>query len=151
MVAQGTDTITLRGSIANPAIPGFSGVTGQARELTDGEFVTVSLQGVEPTQVMAIPRAAVMVDQLGNYVYVVGAGNKAEQKRITLGQSTKTVASVTSGLSLGEKVIAEGLQRVRPGQVVQPGPASASLMSSLSATQPDGAESTIAPKSGAKP
>jgi membrane fusion protein (multidrug efflux system) len=150
-VAQGTDTITLRGSIANPSIPGFSGVAGQARELTDGEFVTVSLLGVEPTQVMAIPRAAVLVDQLGSYVYVLGVDNKAEQRRITLGQSTKTVASVTSGLSLGEKVIAEGLQRVKPGQVVQPGPASAPLISSLSETPPSSTEATAAPKTGTKP
>ena len=52
---------------------------------------------------------------------VVGADNKAEQRRIQLGQSTSTVASVTSGLSLGEKVIVEGLQRVRPGRAGRAG------------------------------
>lgn len=135
-VAQGTDTITLRGSIANPPVPGFSGVAGQARELTDGEFVTVSLEGAEPTRVMSIPRVAVMVDQAGSYVYVLGPGDKAEQRRITMGQSTKVAASVVNGLSLGEKVIAEGIQRVRPGQVVKPGPASPALTASLAGSPP---------------
>lgn len=50
-------------------------------------------------------------DQQGEYVYVVAADNKAELRRIKLGQSTPTIAAVTSGISLGEKVIVEGLQR----------------------------------------
>ncbi len=95
------------------------------RELTDGEFVTVLLEGVEPVEVLAIPRSAVLSDQQGDYVFMVGADNKAEQRRIKLGQSTPTVAAVTSGISLGDKVIVEGLQKVRPGQPVAPGPASA--------------------------
>ena len=103
------------------------------RELTDGEFVTVLLEGVQPVEVLAIPRSAVLSDQQGDYVYVVGADNKAEQRRIQLGQSTPTMASVTSGLSPGDKVIVEGLQRVRPGQPVAPGPASALMQSSMNA------------------
>ena len=58
------------------------------RELTDGEFVTVCWKACEPVEVLAIPRAAVLSDQQGDYVYVVGADNKAEQRRIQLGQST---------------------------------------------------------------
>jgi membrane fusion protein (multidrug efflux system) len=45
---------------------------------------------------------------------------------------------VTSGISLGEKVIVEGLQRVRPGEVVAPGPASALIQSSMNANPEDG-------------
>ncbi|WP_414643139.1 efflux RND transporter periplasmic adaptor subunit [Bradyrhizobium sp.] len=124
-VDQSTDTILLRGSIPNPQI------AGGVRELTDNEFVSVLLEGVEPVEVLAIPRSAVLSDQQGDYVFVLGADNKAEQRRIKLGQSTSTVASVTSGLSLGDKVIVEGLQRVRPGEVVTPGPASALIQSSM--------------------
>jgi membrane fusion protein (multidrug efflux system) len=102
-------------------------------ELTDGEFVTVVLEGVQPVEVLAIPRAAVLSDQRGDYVLVVGADNKAEQRRIQLGQSTPTIASVINGLATGEKVIAEGLQRVRPGQAVAPEPASALILSSMKA------------------
>ena len=72
---------------------------------------------------LAIPRAAVLSDQQGDYVYVVGADNKAERRPVKLGQSTPSVASVISGLKEGEMVVSEGLQRVRPGQPVAPSPA----------------------------
>jgi membrane fusion protein (multidrug efflux system) len=88
---------------------------------------------VEPVEVLAIPRSAVLSDQQGEYIFVLGADNKAEQRRIQLGQSTSTVASVTSGLSPGEKVIVEGLQKVRPGEAVAPGPASALIQASMNA------------------
>ena len=69
---------------------------------------------------MAIPRSAVLSDQQGNYVLMVGADNKAEQRRIQLGQSTPAIAAVISGLAAGEKVIVEGLQRVRPARSFRP-------------------------------
>jgi membrane fusion protein (multidrug efflux system) len=135
-IAQNTDTITLRGTIPNPLLPNLSPRLA-LRELTDNQFVTVLLEGVEPVEVVAIPRSAVLSDQQGDYVFVVGPDNKAEQRRTKLGQSTPTIASVTSGLSVGDKVIVEGLQRVRPGQPVAPGPASALLQSSMKAAAED--------------
>ena len=50
--------------------------------------------------------------------------NKVEQRRIQLGQSTPTTAVVAGGLKEGEMVVADGIQRVRPGIEVNPGPAS---------------------------
>jgi membrane fusion protein (multidrug efflux system) len=132
-IAQNTDTIMLRGTIPNPVLKNFS-----LRELTDDEFVTVLLEGVEPVEVVAVPRSAVLSDQQGEYVFVVAADNKAEQRRIKLGQSTSTIAAVTSGLAPGDKVIVEGLQRVRPGEAVAPGPASALTQSTMSANPEDG-------------
>jgi len=123
-VAENTDTVTLRGVVPNPVLPGMKAGEPGAREMIDGEFVTVLLEGVQPITVLAIPRAAVLSDQQGDYVYVVDAQNKAEQRRIQLGQSTPSTAVVTNGLSEGELVISEGLQRARPGQAVLPGPAS---------------------------
>lgn len=123
-VAQGTDTILLRGAIPNPVLPGSKPGTVGDRALADGEFVTVLLQGVQPVQVLAIPRAAVLSDQLGSYVWVVGAGNKVEQRRVQLGQSTPGEAVISAGLKEGETVIVDGVQRARPGLVVNPGPAS---------------------------
>jgi len=123
-VATNTDTITVRGVIPNPFIPGLPEGGPAPRELFDGEFVTVMIEGVEPILVLAIPRAAVLSDQQGDYVYVVDAQNKAQIRRIQLGQSTPSTAVVTNGLQEGELVISEGLQRVRPGAVVSPGPAS---------------------------
>ncbi len=93
------------------------------RELADGEFVTVSLEGVRPQEVVSIPRSAILTDKEGDYVFVVGPSDKVEQRRVRLGQSTSTVAAITSGLEVGERVVAEGVQRVRVGQVVAATPA----------------------------
>jgi membrane fusion protein, multidrug efflux system len=122
-VATNTDTITVRGVFPNPLFPGIPANSPAPRELFDGEFVTVLQEGVQPIAVLAIPRAAVLSDQQGDYVYVVDAQNKAQQRRIQLGQSTPSTAVVTSGLTEGELVISEGIQRARPGEVVSPGPA----------------------------
>ena len=122
-VAENTDTVTLRGVIPNSLLPGMKPGQPGARELTDGEFVTVLLQGVQPIDVLAIPRAAVLSDQQGDYVYVVDNQNKAQVRRIQQGQSTPSIAVITNGLKEGELVISEGLQRVRPGEAVSSGPA----------------------------
>jgi membrane fusion protein (multidrug efflux system) len=140
-IAQSTDTFTVRGVIPNVTLQNLSDAGGgPVRELTDGEFVTVMVEGVQPVEVLAIPRAAVLSDQQGDYVYVVAADNKAEQRRIQLGQSTPTMASVLGGLSPGDKVIVEGLQRVRPGQPVSPGPASAQMQAIMNPGAADSAK-----------
>src|SRR5260370_17230508 len=94
-------------------------------------------EGVHPVEVLATPRAAVLSARQADYVFTVGADNKAEQRRIQLGQSTSTIAAVINGLKLGDKVIAEGLQRVRPGQPVAPGPVRALVESSMAAAGDD--------------
>jgi membrane fusion protein, multidrug efflux system len=124
-ISANTDTITLRGTIPNPPLGPVAG-NAAVRELTDGEFVTVILEGVEPIEALTIPRAAVLSDQAGDYVYLVDAQNKVEQRRIQLGQSSPTTAVVMSGLKDGEMVVVDGIQKVRPGQTVAPGPASPS-------------------------
>ncbi len=125
VVAANTDTLNLRASMPNPVRPGAKAGEPGDRELTDGMFVTVTLQGVEPVQALAIPRAGVLSDQQGSYVWVIGDGNKAEQRRVTLGQSTPDAAVVTAGLKAGESVVVDGVQRVRNGAVVNPAPAAA--------------------------
>jgi membrane fusion protein (multidrug efflux system) len=122
-VATNTDTITVRGVVPNPRFPNMPPDSPAPRELFDGEFVTVLIEGVEPITVLAIPRAAVLSDQQGDYVFVVDAQNKAQQRRIQLGQSTPSTAVVSNGLKEGELVISEGLQRVRPDATVSPSPA----------------------------
>jgi membrane fusion protein (multidrug efflux system) len=122
-VAQDTDTIILRGTIPNPVIPANSGGYGAVRELQTDEFVTVLLEAVEPLQVLGVPRAAILSDQQGDYVYVVDAGNIAHQRRVRLGQSTPEVAAVADGLKEGERVIVDGIQRARPNAAVAPAPA----------------------------
>ncbi|MGH7211688.1 MAG: efflux RND transporter periplasmic adaptor subunit, partial [Acetobacteraceae bacterium] len=144
-IDQATDTILLRGVIPNPVLAGMKiGEVGN-RELADGEFVNVNLQGVQPVEVLAVPRAAVLSGQQGDYVYVVGAGNKVEQRFVQLGQSTPTVAAITSGLKAGERVVSEGVQRVRPGIVVQPGPATPPPDLSTQAAMPPASTATDPP------
>lgn len=120
-VASNTDTVTVRGTIPNPL--GKNGKDG-LRPLIDGEFVTALVEGVEPVVALAIPRAAVLSDQQGDYVYVIGTDDVVTQRRIQLGQSTAAVAMVSAGLSEGEKIVTEGIQRVRPNLKVAPQPAS---------------------------
>ena len=120
-IAQNTDTITLRGTIANPGMDTISG--NLLRELTDGEFVTVLIEGVAPVDLLAIPRSAVLSDQQGDFVYTLDADNKVVVTRVTLGQSSGALVSIVSGLKPGDTVITEGLQRARPGQLVNPAPA----------------------------
>lgn len=118
-VSKETDTLTLRGTIPNRMLAGNAG-DAQLRELSDGEFVSVILEAVNPTKVLTIPRGAVLSDQQGPYIFVVGADNKAEQRRVELGQSTPEIAGIKSGLKEGEKVIIQGIQRVRPNIPVTP-------------------------------
>ena len=114
-VGQSTDTIVLRGSVANPLGPG-------GRPLVDGEFVTVLLEGAKPAEVLAIPRVAVMTDQQGDYVFALDKNNRIREARVKLGQATPILASVLSGLAPGEQVVVDGLQKVHPGEVVAPQP-----------------------------
>ena len=61
------------------------------------------------------------IDQTGRYVLVVDADNKVQVRRITVGDQRDGAYVVTNGLRLGERVITEGMQKVRPGMVVDPG------------------------------
>jgi membrane fusion protein (multidrug efflux system) len=125
-VAGSTDTIALRAVIANPVVANAKGDTA-VRRLIDGQLTTVILEDAQPVEALVIPRAAVLTDQGGDYVYVVGDDDKAQQRRIRLGQSSPspTLAVVLSGLTEGETVVLDGIQRIRPGQTVSPAPAAA--------------------------
>lgn len=122
-VGQDTDSITLRGSMPNPPLPAER---GGGRGLTAGMLVNVQLASAEPVQLLTIPRAALLTDQRGDFVYVIGAENKVERRAVRTGpQSTPLFASIAEGLKEGEQVVVDGLQRVRPGAVVSPAPVEA--------------------------
>ncbi|GGJ31171.1 efflux RND transporter periplasmic adaptor subunit [Neoroseomonas lacus] len=123
-IDRNTDTILIRALIPNPVRRATESETPVTpRFLIDGQFVTVYLEGAEPVLTITLPRAAVLQDQQGAYVFIVGEGNKAERRNITLGRSTGEVAVVETGLQGGETVVVDGVQRVRPGQPVNPAPA----------------------------
>ncbi len=87
-VSANTDTLIIRGKIANPLRSGIDAGRGR-RPGTGGWRVRHrAAAGATPIQALAIPQAAVLSDQQGSYVYVVGEGNKAEVRRITLGQAS---------------------------------------------------------------
>jgi membrane fusion protein (multidrug efflux system) len=65
-----------------------------------------------------IPQSALQVDQQGVFVLVVDADKKAQIRRVQTGASLGTGTVVSSGLKEGELVITLGVQKVRPGQVV---------------------------------
>jgi membrane fusion protein (multidrug efflux system) len=122
-VNRDTDTLLVRASISNPPRP-EPGPTGEPeRVLIDGMFVTVYVEGAEPVPTVVIPRAAVLQDQQGNFVFVVAAQNRAERRGVTLGRTIADQVVIEGGLEGGETVVTEGVQRVRPGQPVQPNPA----------------------------
>jgi membrane fusion protein, multidrug efflux system len=106
-VDPNTDTVAVRAKVANPdniLIP--SGILG------------VTVERGAPKSVLVVPQAAVQLDQAGRYVLVVDQASKVEQRRITTGIEQGRDIVVTGGLKEGELLIVEGIQKVRPGQVV---------------------------------
>jgi membrane fusion protein (multidrug efflux system) len=116
-ISASTDTLNARAVLPNPE------AADGTRELIDGEFVQVLVQGLTPIEVLGVPRTAILSDQTGDYVYTLGEDNKVQQTRVQLGQSTPAIAAIVSGLTEGQMVITEGIQRVHPGITVVPGPA----------------------------
>jgi len=123
-IDRSTDTLLLRALIPNPARGAArAGDLGQ-RELVDGQFVTITVEGAAPVQAITLPRAAVLQDQGGFFVFILGEGNRAERRAVVLGRAQGERVVIERGLKEGETVIAEGVQRVRPGAPVNPAPAS---------------------------
>ena len=88
------------------------------RQLVDGAFVTVEVKEAEEQPRLVIPRSALQLDQAGIFVLVVDKDHKVALKRVTTGQAVNTEIAIASGLEAGDAVIVDGVQKVRPGQVV---------------------------------
>jgi membrane fusion protein (multidrug efflux system) len=102
-----TDTVSVRATVPNP-----DGV------LIAGGVVGVTVERGAPRSALTVPQAAILLDQAGRYVMVVDASKKVEQRRVTTGVEVGRNVVVTEGLKEGELVVVEGIQKVRPGQVV---------------------------------
>ena len=59
---------------------------------------------------------------MGKFVYVVGAGDKAEQRLVTLGPTDGGLVSVASGVKEDDRIIVGNLQKIGPGSPVRPLP-----------------------------
>jgi len=88
--------------------------------LVPGMFVTVRLGGATQEKALLVPERAIGNDQSKRFVYVVGAGDKAEYRELGLGATMDGERVVTSGLKAGDRVILDGLQKLAPGAVVAP-------------------------------
>ena len=126
-VNRATDTVLVRALIPNPPRGAANSDGSVDRALIDGMFVNVFVEGATPVQAVVIPRSAVLQDQQGNYVWVLDAENKAQRRPIGLGRSIANQVVIERGLESGERVVVEGVQRVRPGVAVRPGPATAPI------------------------
>ena len=90
------------------------------RTLAPGLFARVQLGAADSRKAVLISDRAVATDQSRKYVFVVGAGNKAEYRPVKLGPTVDGLRVVREGLKGGEKIVVNGLQRVRPGAPIAP-------------------------------
>jgi multidrug efflux system membrane fusion protein len=88
--------------------------------LMPGQFARLSMAQPRAGQALLISERAVGTDQNKKFVMVVDAADKAEWREVSLGATVDGLRVVTSGLKAGERVVVNGLHRVRPGAVIKP-------------------------------
>jgi RND family efflux transporter MFP subunit len=87
---------------------------------TPGLFARVKLLGHDSFKAVLVDDRAVGTDQSQKFVFVVDAQNKVAYRTVKVGRLTDGLRIVTEGLQPGESVVVNGLQRVRPGEVIAP-------------------------------
>ncbi|PKO32190.1 MAG: efflux transporter periplasmic adaptor subunit [Betaproteobacteria bacterium HGW-Betaproteobacteria-7] len=102
-------TIRLRALVDNPD-----------GRLLPGLYARVRLGGASQRQVLLIDEKAVGTDQAKRFVLVVGDNNQTAYREVQLGSVQEGLRIVESGLKAGERIVVNGLQRVRPGDPVTP-------------------------------
>ena len=80
------------------------------------------IKGVTLQDAIVIPSQAINQGPQGPSVFVVGENNVAQAKLVRLGQEVAGGLVVQNGLKSGERVIVDGVIRVRPGAPVKPVP-----------------------------
>jgi len=125
----GTDAEVVRGrlQLIDHTVNGTSG-TVRMRAVFDnsddrlmpGQFARIRLGQAKTTPALVVPEKAIGVDQDKKYVLVVDPASKASYREIKLGAAVDGGRIVTSGLNPGERIVVEGLQKVRPGALIAP-------------------------------
>ena len=88
--------------------------------LLPGQYVTVMVARSKPKLMQVVPQSAVLEDHDGRYVFVVDDQNRVSMRRVKTGSIIGVNWAVESGgITVGEKVIVEGIQKVQPGQIVK--------------------------------
>lgn len=108
-VAATTGTIQVQGEFPNPE-----------NLLRPGQFAKVRAATQQLKGALVIPQRAVTDLQGTSLVSVVGPDDKVTQKRVTLGPITGSDYVITDGLAVGDRVVVEGLQKIRNGITVKP-------------------------------
>jgi RND family efflux transporter MFP subunit len=111
---QNTGTVRVRAVFPNPK------PAKGTRVLTPGLFARVRIPLGEPYKSLVVAERAIGADQGQKYVLVVNDKNEVEYRRVTLGKLENRLRVITDGLQAGQRVIVSGLQRVRPGSIVEP-------------------------------
>lgn len=126
-VDPATGTITVYGRFDNP-----KGL------LTPGAYADVHVQPAKPEERPLVAVQSVQNDAQGQFVLVVGADNKVAQRRVKIGRQLGQDYIVESGLSGGERVITEGIQKVHDGETVSASNAPAASAGTAQAGSADG-------------
>src|SRR4029079_9706018 len=110
VIDKSSGTIRGRAVFANPDLV-----------LTPGMFGRIRVPGSPTYQALLVPDAAIGSEQVRKFVLVVGADNVTAAKYVTLGPVVDgNLRIVKDGLKADDRVIINGLMRVRPGQKVTP-------------------------------
>jgi membrane fusion protein (multidrug efflux system) len=108
-IDEATGTAALRAEFPNPA-----------RALLPGQFVRARVEaGVQPKG-LTVPQRAVTITPQGATVLVVGAKDVVESRPVTVGALQGGSWVIQSGLTAGERVVVDGLQKAAPGRPVKP-------------------------------
>jgi len=86
--------------------------------LWPGQFVQLSLQLDELTNVVVVPSQAVQEGQNGRFVFVVGPDHTAEMRPVETSVTVQGRTAIRSGLKAGEMVVTDGQLRLAPGVTV---------------------------------
>jgi RND family efflux transporter MFP subunit len=108
-VDEATGTMQGRAIFANPR-----------GDLTPGLFGRIQLLGEGPYEALVLPDQAIGTDQAQRLVYVIDANNKVTPRPVTLGRSLGALRVIRSGLNPTDRVVINGIQKVRPGATVTP-------------------------------
>lgn len=108
LIDRGTGTVSARAVVPNPE-----------QKLLPGQFVRVQVKGLNMPNAMTLPERAVAQGPGGTFVYVVDEGGVARMRQVTTGHTANGRWVIVSGISAGERVIVEGLPKVRPDSPVK--------------------------------
>jgi multidrug efflux system membrane fusion protein len=87
--------------------------------LVPGLYARVKVGGGTPHPAVLVEDEAIGTDQDKKYVMVVDKDNRVQYREVTIGQTHEGLRVISKGLQPGERIVVNGLQRVRPNDVIK--------------------------------